>query len=154
MFSILMPKPADSPEPVPDFTPVPVRPRRDGWSPERQRAFLAALASTRCVDRSARAVGLSRVSAYRLRRHPQAGSFATAWDEILAWRPPCVTRSSLLWERAMIGTVKPIVRRGKVVGHVHAFDNKAGMTLLLRMDQADRASARMRARYGLEPDPW
>lgn len=131
---------------VPDFTPVPVRPRHDGWTPERQRAFLAALASTRCIDRAARAVGLSRESAYRLRRHPQARSFAAAWDEILAHRP-CVTAPSLLWRRAIFGTSRPIVRGGQVVGEVHRLDNKAAMSLLNRMDQADRASARMRARH-------
>ncbi|MGZ8337478.1 MAG: hypothetical protein ACXWU1_12525, partial [Allosphingosinicella sp.] len=38
--------------PPPPFDPVPTRVRRDGWTPERQRAFLAALAETLCVGRA------------------------------------------------------------------------------------------------------
>ena len=140
--------PASAPSsPLPDFTPVPVRPRRDGWTPDRQHAFLSALASTLCVDRAAKAAGLSRESAYRLRRHPQAESFVTAWDEILTRRCRGVTAPSLLWHRALYGTTKPIVRGGQVVATLHEPDNKALMSLLHRADQADRASARMRARY-------
>ena len=52
---------------VPDFDPVPVRSRRDGWTVERQRAFMAALHATRSVSKAARAVGMSRETAYRLR---------------------------------------------------------------------------------------
>ena len=133
--------------PIPAFTPVPVRPRRDGWTAERQSAFLSALAATLCVDRAARAAGLSRESAYRLRRHPQAQSFVTAWDEIMTRRRLEPTAPSLLWHRAFYGTIKPIRRGGEVVGTLRRLDNKAAMSLLHRMDQADRASARMRARH-------
>jgi hypothetical protein len=34
--------------PLPDFAPVPLRYRHDGWTPERQRGFIEALAATRC----------------------------------------------------------------------------------------------------------
>jgi hypothetical protein len=105
------------------------------------------LAATLCVDRAARAAGLSRESAYRLRRHPQAQSFATAWDEILTRRCRGTTEPSLLWHRAFYGTIKPIVRGGEVVATLHQLDNKALMSLVHRADQAGRASARMRARH-------
>lgn len=39
--------------PIPDFTPVPRRYRHDGWTPERQKAFIEALADTGCVTRAA-----------------------------------------------------------------------------------------------------
>ena len=39
--------------PLPDFTPVPRKYRHDGWTTERQRAFIAALADTGSVSRAA-----------------------------------------------------------------------------------------------------
>lgn len=66
---------------------VPLRHRSDGWTPRRQRDFLAALSQTRSITRAARAVGLSRTAAYRLRGHPAARDFAAAWDDALAFRP-------------------------------------------------------------------
>ena len=38
-----------------DFEPVPRRPRADGWTPEVQRAFIAALAVTGSDRQAARA---------------------------------------------------------------------------------------------------
>jgi hypothetical protein len=61
----------------PDFTPVPLdRVRHDGWTPERQRLFLIALAAMGTVDSAARAVGMSRISAYNLKKHVGAESYA------------------------------------------------------------------------------
>lgn len=59
------------------------RPRHDGWSPDRQLAFLAALSLSRSVTKSAAAVGMSRESAYRFRARPDAALFAARWDQIL-----------------------------------------------------------------------
>ena len=128
------------------FDPVPVRHRRDGWTPERQRTFIAALARDLCVDRAAAAAGMSRESAYRLRRHPGAESFADAWNHILAGKRKGSSDLSLLWHRAFYGTLKPIVRGGQVVATLRRHDNKALMALLNRMDQADRSRERMAAR--------
>ena len=58
------------------FTPVPRRYRHDGWTPERQKAFIAALADTGCVTRAARMVNIAQTNAYELRRAPGAESFA------------------------------------------------------------------------------
>jgi hypothetical protein len=57
--------------------------RRDGWTAERQLRFLGALASTRSVTKAARAAGMSRESAYRLRKRKEGGLFAAAWDRAL-----------------------------------------------------------------------
>ena len=57
--------------------------RRDGWTPERQLRFLGALASTRSVTKAARAAGMSRESAYRLRARKEGALFAAAWDQAL-----------------------------------------------------------------------
>ena len=135
-----------SASPPPAFDPVPVRHRRDGWTRERQRTFIAALARYLCVDRAAAAAGMSRESAYRLRRHPGAASFADAWSLILAGKRKGSSDLSLLWHRAFYGTLRPIVRGGQVVATLHRPDNKALMTLFNRMDHADRSRERMAAR--------
>jgi len=77
--------------------------RRDGWTAERQLAFLHALARTRSVVRAAAAAGMSRESAYRLRTRPAGALFAAAWDRTLAQRsqmarPPAVRRRPLRQE--------------------------------------------------------
>jgi hypothetical protein len=91
--------PSPAPASLSSFTPVPVRARRDGWTAERQHAFIAALARTGCVGRAALEVGMSRESAYRLRRRRGAESFAAAWDSILAARPRGTSSPALVWHR-------------------------------------------------------
>ncbi len=72
-----------------DFTPVPqTRVRADGWSPLTQRRFIQALSVMGSVGAAARAVGMGRVSAYRLRERAiktggGAESFAAAWDSAM-----------------------------------------------------------------------
>ncbi len=63
---------------LPDFEPVPLRHRRDGWTPERQRRYVTALFETGHMGKAARAVGMTEQSAARLRRRPDAASFARA----------------------------------------------------------------------------
>ena len=63
------------------FTPVAQqRNRADGWTPETQANFVRALEAMGSVGKAARAVGMGRASAYRLRERPEATSFAAAWD--------------------------------------------------------------------------
>ena len=70
----------------PDFNPVPLaRTRHDGWTPERQKQFLIALSVTGTVDAAAKAVGMSRISAYNLRDREGAESFVAAWDQALGF---------------------------------------------------------------------
>ncbi len=69
---------SDSPRPPDRRSKI----RRDGWTAERQLAFLAALERTRSVTTAARAVGMSRESAYRLRERPAGELFAALWDGV------------------------------------------------------------------------
>lgn len=69
---------------VPAFEPVPRKFRHDGWTPDRQRAFIAALADTGNVMRACERVGMTTVGVYYLRRQPGAESFAAAWRAALA----------------------------------------------------------------------
>jgi hypothetical protein len=66
-----------------DWVPVLRKHRKDGWTPERQRAFIGALADTGEVIAAARSVGMSDSSAYTLRRAPGAEGFAAAWEAAL-----------------------------------------------------------------------
>jgi hypothetical protein len=54
------------------FLPVPVSPRFDGWTPQRQWAFIKALADTGSATEAAQIAGKSVRSAQKLRRHPLA----------------------------------------------------------------------------------
>lgn len=59
-------------------------PDRAQWTPARQRIFLAALHETGSVVRAARAAGMSRSSAHRLRQRLAGTPFDRAWDQALA----------------------------------------------------------------------
>jgi hypothetical protein len=50
--------------PLPEFSPVPRRYRHDGWTPERQKAFIEALADTGSVSRAAAMANMTPESAY------------------------------------------------------------------------------------------
>ena len=53
--------------------------RRDGWTADRRRRFVANIAAGCDARRAAALVGMAREGAYRLRRRDAA--FAAAWDE-------------------------------------------------------------------------
>lgn len=72
-----VPVPRENRAALPYFTPVPLRYRHDGWTPERQRGFIEALADTGCVSRATAIVNMSLEGAYYLRRQKGA-------DQLLA----------------------------------------------------------------------
>lgn len=65
-------------------TPQSPTPDRAHWTPARQRIFLVAMLDTGCVTRAARAAGMSRSSAHRLRARLVGTPFVRAWDAALA----------------------------------------------------------------------
>ena len=78
---------ADDPEiaALLNFTPVPRGVvREDGWDPEAQRGFIAALAATGNVIAAARAVARSESGAKQLRREDAVGEFADSWKRARA----------------------------------------------------------------------
>ena len=74
---------ADSPTTPKTPRAGPERTRRDGWTADRQLRFLEALVRTRSVTKAARAAGMSRESAYRLRGRKEGALFAAAWDRAI-----------------------------------------------------------------------
>ncbi|MDP5279980.1 LysR family transcriptional regulator [Sphingomonas sp. DG1-23] len=63
--------------------PASVQPRAQ-WNPARQRIFLAALLETGSVAHAARAAGMSRSSAHRLRQRLAGTAFDRIWDQARA----------------------------------------------------------------------
>lgn len=111
------------------FTPVSFeRVRPDGWTDRRQRDFITALAAMGSVRHAARAVGMSKRSAYQLRDRPDAESFANAWDAAQSVGYARAFDQAL--ERATIGITTPRFYKGKRVGTKHRFDYRLAMAAL------------------------
>ena len=105
---------AEDRAPLPEFTPVPRKYRHDGWTPERQRAFVAALADTGSVSRAAAMVNMAQANCYTLRRAPGAESFRRAWEAALDFG---VARlKDIAFERAIDGYLVPVFVAGKLMG--------------------------------------
>ena len=113
------------------FAPVPVKPRRDGWTPARQLAFILRLALLGSVAAAAKAVGMSRESAYRLRERPGAGGFAAAWDKAQGWGRG--RAADLATERAIHGEKRGVYYRGRKVGEYVRHDNRLLIAALNRL---------------------
>jgi len=107
--------------------------RADGWTPERIRTFLYKLAETGVVAEAARAAGMSRQSAYALRRRAGGRSFDIGWRVALS----CAQRAidDAFRSRVLHGRVDVIVRDGKVWGERHRHDNRLTMAVLTRLDR-------------------
>jgi len=100
--------------PLPDFAPVPRRYRHDGWTPERQRAFIEALADTGCVTRAAGMVNMAQANCYTLRRAAGAEGFRRAWDAALDFGLKRL--KDIAFERAIEGQLVPVFVAGKLMG--------------------------------------
>ena len=110
------------------FDPVAVREQRNGWTPERQRAFIEALADCGVVREAAARVGMTDRSAYWLRRRDDARSFDLAWEAALQLGGDRLR--SIAYERAVEGTVKRHYYKGEVVGEDRVYDNRLLIYLL------------------------
>ena len=139
---------------IPAFHAVPIRARRDGWTPLRQAEFIGHLAQRKCVATAARMVGMRRETAYRLRARAGAESFCAAWDAALlkredfagrlgaaerafaATRPNRkVTLGELEW-RGATGIWRVLMKRGHYVGVRRKPDNCALLALVSRLGKA------------------
>jgi len=122
-----------------EFTPVPRQTQRhDGWTPERQRGFIEALADTGSVRSAAHAVNMTPESAYVLRRHPQATSFRKAWEIALSLGVQRL--EDVAMDRALNGVEVPVYAYGQIVG-TRVVYNDALLMFLLRNRAPDRFAA-------------
>ncbi len=133
---------------APDFAPVPVAPRHDGWTPERQIAFIEALAQSACVAEAAAAVGMSRASAYALRARPDAAAFRSAWDFALDYAVHLLGEAVL--SRALHGVARPVFFQGEQIGERRFYDERLAM-FVLRYRQPERYGAALDGLRGVRP---
>ncbi len=113
--------------------------RHDGWTGERQRAFLESVAVGATVEEACRHVGMSVSSAYALRRRAAGSAFALGWQAA-----SLLARDSIadaLTARAIDGQVDTYSRPDGSTWTRHRFDNRLASTMLARLDrQADDAA--------------
>jgi hypothetical protein len=109
------------------------RRRCDGLTPERQVAFLDALARCGVAADAARAAGVSRDTVYNLRNRAEGRAFALGWDAAML-----MSRGRMgdeLHSRALNGVVEKIYRNGELWGERHRHDNRLAMAVLTRLDR-------------------
>jgi len=100
----------------------------EGWTAEKQRDFLVHLSETGCIRHACDHVGLSRQSAYALRRRHPSSVFAIGWDVAIH-----LARQAMLdeaTERAFVGREVPVWYHGEQVGTRIIHNDKLLMFLL------------------------
>lgn len=111
------------------WVPVRRQPRFDGWTDEKQRRFIEVLADTGIVSIAAKAVGMSRESARKLRRSPHGAAFARAWDAARLHAGALL--EDIAFERAIEGTEQPVHDEyGSVICTKRVYNNRL-LTFLL-----------------------
>ena len=125
------------------WVPVRRRPRHDGWTEEKQRRFIEALADTGLVSHAAKAVGMGRESANRLRRSPHGAAFARAWDAARLHAGAAL--EDIAFERAIEGVEHNVYNEyGEVVATKHVVNDRM-LTFLLSHLKPERYGKAARA---------
>jgi hypothetical protein len=132
------------------FDPVPLRARLDGWTAERQVAFIEALAESACVVEACRSVKMTKQSAYALRARPEAISFRAAWDAALDYATRCLGDAALA--RAVKGVANPVFYQGEKIGEKRTYDERLTMFLLQRRDPLQYGAWRDKAEWDGHPE--
>ena len=115
-------------QPIIPFEPVAVRSRHDGWTVEKQFAFIEALAETGVVEEACRRVGMSRTSADKLRRRSDGVHFRRAWEAAIDYSLYRLEEDAVA--RSRNGVARPIFHKGEQVGEYRHYDERLTMFLL------------------------
>jgi hypothetical protein len=113
---------------LPDNALVSVATRHDGWTPQRQRGFLEALADSGSVESAARSVGMSARSAYRLRGRADARAFTAAWNAALERAMQRLFPAAI--DRALHGTVRQRWYHGEMIAEDRVYSDRLLVWLL------------------------
>lgn len=140
----------DSAPSAPDFDPVKLRYRRDGCTPDRQVAFIRALAECGCVAEACARVGLSTQAVYELARRPDAQSFRLAWD--IAMDNAVRRIGDNGFSRALHGVAIPHYYKGELVGEHRRWDERLTMFILRYRDPLRYGKHLDRADYRGHPE--
>ncbi|MBW6522109.1 hypothetical protein KZ810_01225 [Sphingomonas sp. RHCKR47] len=113
--------------------------RHDGWTPERQRTFVEAIAGGDTVDQACRRAGMTASAAYAFRRRAGGAAFALAWDgaRLLARDQLADT----LLTRALEGQEEVITRPDGSVVTRFRHDNRLAQHMLHRLDRFSDAAS-------------
>ncbi len=113
-----------------DFTPVErqVQASRNTITPDRQRAFIRALAETGSVAIASKVVGNASASLYSLKLAPGAESFAAAWDKAVQRGARQIR--DILVDHAINGTPEYIYKDGILVAERRAFNYRMMMWIV------------------------
>ena len=114
-------------------TPDPAEATDPRWTRARMAEFIIELAATQCVATAARAVGMSRQSAYRLRASEDGEVFDLAWASALEQGYEQLYRAALA--RAVSGIEVPVYQRGELIGTRRHFDERLTCFLLAQGKQ-------------------
>jgi hypothetical protein len=114
--------------------------RHDGWTPERKALFLDDLAVRGNVRAACARVGMSRDTAYRLRRRDAL--FARGWDAALLLARDSVAET--LGDRAINGIEEEVWHRGELMGTRRRYDTRLLLAHVARLDKL----AEQQADYG------
>lgn len=123
---------SQSPSPTVAQNPLALVPekatRRDGWTVEKQRGFLQMLAATQSVAQAAKAVGMSRQSAYKLRARLDDAPFGAGWRMATQGARGVLVEAAL--DRAINGVEVPHYWQGELVGTSRRYDERLTALLL------------------------
>lgn len=121
----------------------------DRWTKPKMAEFLRVLAAHQCVAAAARAVGMSRQSAYKLRNRLKGEPFDIAWEAAFQHGYDALHQAAL--ERALHGVEEPIFHAGEQVGTRRRFDERLTIFLLSRRNAQ---GAQRLSRYGAAAEFW
>lgn len=116
--------------PTDHLTLTPSR-QANGWSIDRQRAFLEMLAQCGLADRAAGFVGMTRQSAYAFRQTLAGRAFDLAWDAALL-----LARQRMIdetYQLAFEGSVEQIYRDGRLVQEKRKRDPRMMLATIERL---------------------
>ena len=102
--------------------------RHDGWTAKKQTAFLQMLAATQSVSVAAKAVGMSRQSAYKLRARLDDAPFGAGWRMATQSARNVLVEAAL--DRAINGVEVPHYWQGELVGTSRRYDERLTALLL------------------------
>lgn len=117
----LTPDPRNAAQPAPyraksdqtkSYQAKPYRERHDGWTVERQNAFIDVMGRTGCVRDACRVTGISSTSAYNHRQRD--AEFDERWQRAL--RRAKTPLGEVAWKRAVEGEKQDVWYHGKIVG--------------------------------------
>ncbi len=143
------PGPNSTPHSTPQTTTIPHVEPDDRWTKRKMAAFLRELASCQQVKAAARAVGMSRQSAYRLRNRLKGEPFDIAWEAAFQHGYDALHQAAL--ERALHGVEEPVFHGGEQVGTRRRFDERLTIYLLSRRNAQ---GAQRLGRYGAAAEFW